>query len=213
VGTIELTEADLGSVSLSGTFTRDDGAALASSTSVIFYIENAAQPDDFVRGQEALNPSTGEFRSVVTDLPTGSSRLFLSFVISDPDEALEGVEKGPDTVFALNVFNLRCVPPLTITLEWLDAVTDVDLYVTEPGGRLVYFGRKGGVSPKGRACRHLTDALIVVLLAGVASGHGGALLSHSRSRRLNISPCPISLGLKPPHATRNSAGGRNPGQR
>lgn len=143
-GMIELTADDGGSVSLSGTFTRTDGLALPSSASVFVYTENLAQPDDFIRGQDALNPSTGAFSAVVTDVPVGSSRLFLSFVVVDPAEALDVA--GADTVFALDVFNDACVPSLTITLEWSGTTSDVDLYVTEPGGTVVYYANRNGVS-------------------------------------------------------------------
>ena len=129
---------------LSGTFLRDDGAALPSSTSVFIYIENTAQPNDFVRGQEALDPSTGAFSTVVTDIPAGSSRLFLSFVVVDPVEALDTA--GADTAFALDVSNSACIPSLTITLEWTGETSDVDLYVVEPGGTVVYFSNPFGVS-------------------------------------------------------------------
>ncbi|CAM9855150.1 unnamed protein product, partial [Scytosiphon promiscuus] len=141
-GTIQLTEEDGGSLLLSGTFLREDGAALPSSTSVFVYTENTAQPDDFVRGQEALDPSTGAFSTVVTDIPAGSSRLFLSFVVVDPVEALETA--GADTAFALDVSNSACVPSLTITLEWTGETSDVDLYVVEPGGTVVYYGNRFG---------------------------------------------------------------------
>lgn len=129
---------------LSGSFLRDDGAALPSSTSVFIYTENTAQPNDFVRGQEALDPSTGAFSTVVTDIPAGSSRLFLSFVVVDSVEAL--VTAGADTAFALDVSNSACVPSLTITLEWTGETSDVDLYVVEPGGTVVFYGNRFGVS-------------------------------------------------------------------
>ncbi|CAM9596146.1 unnamed protein product, partial [Hapterophycus canaliculatus] len=141
-GTIELTEEDGGSVTVSGTFVRDDGVALPSSTTVFLYAENTAQPDDFIRGQEALDPSTGDFSTVVTDIPVGSSRLILSFVVVDPAEALNLA--GADTAFALDVTNSACVPSLTITLEWSGESSDVDLYVVEPGGDVVYFGNRFG---------------------------------------------------------------------
>ena len=144
-GTIELAELDGGTVALSGTFTRDDGTALPSSTSVFIYTENSAQPDDFIRGQEALDPSTGTFSTVVTDIPAGSSRLFLSFVVVDPAQAL--VAAGDDTVFALDVSNAAaCEPALTITLEWTGETSDVDLWVTEPGGAVVSYTNHFGVS-------------------------------------------------------------------
>lgn len=142
-GTIELTQEDGGSVIVSGAFVRDDGEALPSSTTVFLYTENTAQSDDFVRGQEALDPSTGAFSTVVTDIPAGSSRLFLSFVVVDPAEALDPA--GADTVFALDVSNSACVPSLTFTLEWT-GTSDVDLYVVEPGGKVIYYGIKFGVS-------------------------------------------------------------------
>lgn len=131
-------------MTVSGTFVRDDGAALPSSTTVFLYTENTAQPDDFIRGQEALDPSTGGFSTVVTDIPAGSSNLFLSFVVVDPAEALDPA--GADTAFALDVTNSACVPSLTVTLEWSGESSDVDLYVEEPGGEVVYFGDRFGVS-------------------------------------------------------------------
>lgn len=129
---------------MSGSFVRDDGAALPSSTTVFLYIENTAQPDDFFRGEEALDPTTGAFSTVVTDIPEGNSRLFFSLVVVNPAEAL-GVS-GADTAFALDISNSACVPSLTITLEWSDDTSDVDLYVTEPGGAIVYYGNRFGVS-------------------------------------------------------------------
>ena len=142
-GTIELTQEDGGSLTVSGTFVRDDGAVLPNSTAVFLYTENTAQSDDFIRGQEALDPSTGAFSTVVTAVPAGNSRLFLSFVVVDPAEALDPA--GADTVFALDVSNSACVPSLTITLEWT-GTSDVDLYVVEPGGKVIYYGMKFGVS-------------------------------------------------------------------
>ncbi|CAM9615249.1 unnamed protein product [Ectocarpus sp. 6 AP-2014] len=141
-GTIQLTEEESGSVSLSGTFVRDDGAALPSSTSVFIYTENPAQPDDFARGHEALDPSTGAFSTVVTDIPAGSSRLLLSFVVVDPAEALDTA--AADTAFALDVSNSACAPSLTITLEWTGETSDLDLYVVEPSGRDVHFSNQYG---------------------------------------------------------------------
>ncbi|CAM9558793.1 unnamed protein product, partial [Ectocarpus sp. 13 AM-2016] len=143
-GTIELTQEDGGSATVSGTFVRDDGAALPSSTTVFLYTENTAQPDDFIRGQEALDLTSGAFSTVVTDIPTGSSRLLLSFVVVDPAEALD--HEGADTAFALDVSNSACAPSLTITLEWSGESSDVDLYVKEPGvrGEVVYYSNRNG---------------------------------------------------------------------
>ncbi|CAM9334004.1 unnamed protein product, partial [Ectocarpus sp. 13 AM-2016] len=134
-GTIELTEADLGSVSLSGTFVRDDSAELPLSASVFFYVENAEHPDDFFRGHEDLATFTGDFSKVVTDIPVGSSRLFLSFVVEDPAEALNGAEAAAGSVFTLDVSNMGCTPSLTITLEV--GTARASLFVTEPGGKSV----------------------------------------------------------------------------
>lgn len=148
--TIELTEADAGSFSLEGLFIRDDGLPLPTSTSAFFYIENPVQPEDFVRGQSSLESiisdglRAGQFSVIITDIPQGSGRLFLSIVILDPDEALDVV--GPDTVFAVDVTNEACNPPLTITLEWSDAISDVDLFIIEPDGTAVNFRNTVGVS-------------------------------------------------------------------
>lgn len=171
LGTIELTEADDGSFSLDGTFFRDDGFALPASTAAFFYLENPAEPEDFVRGQSSLESTTsdgllgGQFSVIITDVPQGSSRLFLSIVILDPDEAFDVV--GPDTVFAVDVTNEACDPSLTITLEWSDATSDIDLYVIEPDGTIVSYQNTVGVSSKDRL--HLTEVsryYLVVLRAG-----------------------------------------------
>lgn len=62
------------------TFVRDDGAALPSSATLLFYVESAAHPDDFARSQDAMPDATGGFSTtVVVDFPEGGSRLFLSF--------------------------------------------------------------------------------------------------------------------------------------
>ena len=140
-----VTNGEPGSVSLSGTFVRDNGEALPSSVSVFFYIENAAQPDDFVRGQETLNPSTGEFSAVLTNIPVRVTRLLLSFVITDPAEARDDrTDAGPGSVFSLFVANCDYLPPV-IALEWSDATIDLDLSVVEPGGKVVIADKENGV--------------------------------------------------------------------
>lgn len=148
--------SDSGSASLSGVFVRDDGAALPASASVFFYLQDFAQPDDFVRGQEVLNPTTGEFSTNVMNIPSRYSRLFLSFVITDPAEALDdGTDVG--AVFALTVWN--CEMPMVIVLQWSDTSVDLDLSVTEPGGKQVVGDKTNsiiqGVSAESDACTRL----------------------------------------------------------
>ena len=50
-----------------------------------------------------------------------------------------------------------CSPALTISLEWSESSSDLDLYVTEPDGTLVRFGNLVGVSMK----QHPFDACSV----------------------------------------------------
>lgn len=148
--TIELDLQDSGAFSLSGTFVRDGGAALPSSTTVFLYIDNSGDPSDFIRGQDDVNPSTGTFETVVTDIPAGDSTLYASVVVVDPAEALD--DAGMDTVFALDISNsAECDPSLTLTLEWSDAYADLDLYVTEPDGTFVSWGNTEGVRATGGA--------------------------------------------------------------
>eukprot|EP00752_Nemacystus_decipiens_P002676 g2502.t3 len=142
-GTIELEQADAGSVVLSGVFVRDDGTGLPSSASAFVYIDIPGEPDDFTRGQATLIPSTGAFSTTVVGVPAGNSRLFLSFVVVDPAEALD--PSGADTVFALDVSNDACDPSLRFTLEWFDDSSDVDLHVIEPGGNEVFYGAPEGL--------------------------------------------------------------------
>ena len=136
---------------VSGTFARDDGEELPSSTTVFVYVENIAHPDDFVRGHQdfvlghqPLDPSTGEFSVVVIDIPEGSSRVFLAFVVVDPEEAVDPAE--PETVFAVDVYNPYCPPSLAITYEYARSFYDVELVVTEPGGTTVFYAGSTGVS-------------------------------------------------------------------
>lgn len=141
-GTLELTDESLGSVGVSGKFVRDDGLQLPSSASVFFYIDNPAQPDDFIRGQGYLETTDGELEWVVTDIPAGSSTLFLSFVITDLAQAEEIVEVVPAaSLFAFNVSNTGCVPSLVITHQ--HEYGSNGLIVTEPGGSVVIFTRYG----------------------------------------------------------------------
>ncbi|CAN0051518.1 unnamed protein product [Ectocarpus fasciculatus] len=132
-GEIELTDANLGSAYVSGKFVRHDGAALPSSAAVFFYIDNADQPDDFARGKFEMRGTSGDFSMVVMDIPPGNSRLFLSFVITDPAQALTvAAEVVPATsIFSLDISNMGCAPSLTITHEWIGG-NFAGLGVTEP---------------------------------------------------------------------------------
>lgn len=148
-GEIERTDENLGSVYVSGKFVRHDGAALPFSAAVFFYIENADHPDDFARGKFEMRGLSGDFSMVVMDIPPGNSRLFLSFVIEDPAEALSvTAEVVPATsVFSLDISNMGCVPSLTITHEWIGG-SFASLEVTEPDQAFVNSGRSdvSGVS-------------------------------------------------------------------
>ena len=50
-----------------------------------------------------------------------------------------------------------CGPALTITLSWTEVESDLDLYVTEPGGEVVRFANMVGVSAylNGACLRHV----------------------------------------------------------
>ena len=50
-----------------------------------------------------------------------------------------------------------CGPALTITLEWSETASDLDLLVTEPNGSIVSFARMAGVSAhlNGARLRHV----------------------------------------------------------
>ena len=50
-----------------------------------------------------------------------------------------------------------CGPALTITLEWSEIASDLDLFVTEPDGSIVSFARMVGVSAhsNGASLRHV----------------------------------------------------------
>ncbi|CAM9491199.1 unnamed protein product, partial [Ectocarpus sp. 12 AP-2014] len=148
-GEIELTDVNLGSVYVSGKFVRHDSAALPFSSAVFFYIENADQPDDFARGSFKIRDASGDFSMVVMDVPPGNSRLFLSFVIEDPAEALNvAAEVVPATsIFSLDISNMGCVPSLTITHEWIGG-NFAPYEITEPDLTTIHSGREdysGGV--------------------------------------------------------------------
>ncbi|CAN0495754.1 unnamed protein product [Ectocarpus sp. 8 AP-2014] len=83
------------------------------------------------------------------DVPPGNIRLFLSFVIEDPAEALNVVaEVVPATsIFSLDISNMGCVPSLTITHEWIGG-NFAPYEITEPDLTTIHSGHgdvSGGV--------------------------------------------------------------------
>lgn len=96
-----------------------------------------------MRGQGEIDPSTGDFTASVTDIPVKFSRIVFSFAVLDPAETPD--DQSGDTVFTVDVVNNGCGNALTITLEWDTDNSDLDLFVTEPGGRNVWHGNLNGV--------------------------------------------------------------------
>lgn len=130
--------AELGTISVSGTFAREDGAALPASTTLYLYMHNEDSEFDFVRGEGALDPATGNFTATITDFPVGYSKGLLSFVVLDPADA-GGDEYADESAFVMDVVNEGCSDALRIKLEW-DSHADLDLWVTDPNGdRVSYF--------------------------------------------------------------------------
>lgn len=138
---IIIEEDEAAIVELSGTFTRNDGGALPTSTALFIYIDDENTPSDYVRGQGEIDASTGEFTATVTDIPNAFSRVVLSFVVLDPADTPD--EQGADTVFLLYVANNACGTPLSITLEWDTDSSDFDLFITDPSGYELGPGARG----------------------------------------------------------------------
>lgn len=143
IGLIIIGEDEAGTLELSGNFQRDDQEALPASIALFLYIDDGNSGNDFARGQGEIDASTGDFTATVSDIPSAFSNVILSFVVLDPADTPD--EQGAQTVFLLEVVNNGCSSPLKITLEWDTDNTDLDLFVTEPGGRTVYFGNTRGV--------------------------------------------------------------------
>lgn len=137
-------EGDAGTFELSGNFARDDDGALPASIALFLYIDGGNSANNFARGQGEINASTGDFTATVPDIPSALVNVILSFVVLDPADAQD--EEGADTVWLLPVVNNACSSPLKITLEWNTDITDLDLYVTEPGGITVFYSHARGVS-------------------------------------------------------------------
>lgn len=139
----------LGTVQVSGAFTRNDDSALSESLALFLYIENEDAPEDFVRGEGIIDPSTGNFTATITDIPPKYSRGFLSFVsldIADAPGGQDGDGKTATSVFAMNIVNEGCSEALRVALQW-EGESDLNLWVTEPGGkRLSRGGETIGVS-------------------------------------------------------------------
>lgn len=130
---------ELGTVEVSGTFKRYDGSELPESLALFLYVENEDAPDDFVRGQGIIDPSTGNFTATITDIAPKYSRGLLSFVsldIADAPGGRNGNGVTATSVFEMNIVNEGCSDALRITLQW-DGEADLDLWVTEPGGQKV----------------------------------------------------------------------------
>lgn len=136
--------SELGTVSVSGNFARDDGTALPASTALFLYLHDENDETNFVRGQGVIDPASGTFTASVTDLPVGESRAILSFVVMD---AVDGAGDDPvyDTVFSEDVFNEGCSEALRIKLEW-ESNDNLDLWVTDPNGNRI---PRGGHSTVG----------------------------------------------------------------
>ena len=133
-----LNEDDAGVVEVTGTFERNvaGDASLPSSTALFVYLE--LEDDSFMRGEGSIDSSTGEFTATVMNLPEGFSKMFYSFVVLDPEEAVV-IDGGYATsVFYSDVISLTCPSPLTITLEWSTDNSDFDMEITEPDGSSWY---------------------------------------------------------------------------
>ena len=134
-----LNEDDAGVFEVTGTFERDvDGdASLPSSTALFVYLE--LEDESFMRGEGSIDPSTGEFTATVMNVPEGFGKVFYSFVVLDPEEAVV-IDDGyyADSVFYSDVISLTCPSPLTITLEWSTDNSDFDMEITEPDGSSWY---------------------------------------------------------------------------
>lgn len=133
-----------GTLVISGDFDRVDHLRLPASVALFLYIDHEDLRDDFARDQGEINSINGEFSATFTDVPNGFSNVILSFVVLDPAET--PADQGPDSIFSVELVNNECRSPLTISLTWSTDSTDLDLYVTEPGGTTVSFQNRLGVS-------------------------------------------------------------------
>lgn len=135
---------EAGAASVSGTFAKNDGTALGSSTALFLYLHTETSESDFVRGQGEIDPDSGNFTATITDILVGYHRGILSFVVLDPADA--GEDNYPyDTVFPIEVVNEGCSDALRIRLEW-DSDGDVALWVTDPNGNRVSHNTPATVS-------------------------------------------------------------------
>ena len=135
---VTLNEEDAGVLEVTGTFRRDvDGdASLPSSTALFVYLE--LDDDSFMRGEGNIDPSNGEFTATVMNVPEGLSKVFYSFVVLDPEEAVVIDDGYAESVFYSDVISITCTSPLTITLEWSTDNSDFDMLITEPDGSSWY---------------------------------------------------------------------------
>jgi hypothetical protein len=126
-----------------------------------FIVGDAASiPDDtllFVFGpsglvsQTLVNPDSGSFRVVITDVPSGITSYI--FIVSSPSSERRSLRTGRrelvqsvENPCTKQVINPNCEPAVSFTLRWTGATSDIDLYVTEPlTGEVVWFGDQDGV--------------------------------------------------------------------
>ena len=123
---------ELGTITLSGNFAKDDNTALGSSTVLRLYLYNENSETDFVRGQGELDLDSGNFTATITDLPVGFSTGVLSFVTLDPADAGENNDRY-DTAFSVGMVNEGCSDALRIRLEW-ETDAEMELWVSDPNG-------------------------------------------------------------------------------
>ena len=67
--------------------------------------------ESFMRGDGTIDPSTGEFTATVMNVPQGFSKVFYSFVVLDPEEAVDIDGDNAESVFYSDVITLLALAP------------------------------------------------------------------------------------------------------
>lgn len=112
-----VTAEDEATLQLNGTF--QNYTVIPESTALMVYIDSE-EAEDLIVTEADLEFSTtdnsGTFTVTVEDLPAGTSNVYFSWSVLDPDYTPQYFGSGP--VIATTVVHDACPSPLVITLEW-----------------------------------------------------------------------------------------------
>ena len=133
------------SLTVSGTVVPRSGHPMPAVLSSYLFNNDSESPA-IGRGHVIVDAS-GHFTKVLVDVSRGSSKMV--FVAGGYVQTERGIGKMRASLFLHHGYIQRDLHSsanpnlLTVSLTWDDGASDLDLHILEPGGRHIYYNRKG----------------------------------------------------------------------